>query len=428
MPAGTYNLTGSGSSTVPSSNPNLAYTFSTQTYLDNFTNEFFIETFEENPAAIIGNAHSGDAYLNRNDTVTYSPPNNRKYIIQWWNYAGGKWNFNEQTYAVNMILTGPVDDIRVYPADARVNSFTYSPVIGMTSSTDSVSQTSTTEYDGLGRLYLQRDNDKNIIKEFEYQYQVLSTPVHNQAQSHDFTCNCLPGGTGSTVTYIVPAGKYSSIINQADADLQASNDNTANGQNYANAHGVCTYYNTAQSDSFTRRNCSTGSPSTVLYTVPAGAYHSNVNQATADSLAAAAVAAKGPAYADSAGTCTFHSTMQSATFTCACSCLYTGSLVTDTIPAGTYTSPVSQATADSLALAAARAGGQAYANEHGTCTTLCKGNNHKIINCACALGVLDVISSSNSGGKCVTKYGYFFSDGTYIYDHSTTTTGACQLP
>jgi hypothetical protein len=52
--------------------------------------------------------------------------------------------------------------------------------------------------------------------------------------------NCSSGYKGSSVTYIVPAKKYSSYISQADAQAKATADLAANKQTYANAHGRCT--------------------------------------------------------------------------------------------------------------------------------------------------------------------------------------------
>ena len=51
--------------------------------------------------------------------------------------------------------------------------------------------------------------------------------------------NCPKGYTGSTVTYVVNAGKYSSTISQADANAKALSDITANKQIYANNYGTC---------------------------------------------------------------------------------------------------------------------------------------------------------------------------------------------
>ncbi|HEU4553604.1 MAG TPA: DUF5977 domain-containing protein [Chitinophaga sp.] len=65
-----------------------------------------------------------------------------------------------------------------------------------------------------------------------------TTTYGNQELSHDFVKECT-SGTGSVVTYTVPAGKYTSIISQEDADAQAQADIDSNGQAYANANGVC---------------------------------------------------------------------------------------------------------------------------------------------------------------------------------------------
>jgi len=66
---------------------------------------------------------------------------------------------------------------------------------------------------------------------------------YNRAQSSSFTKNNCPAGfTGSTVIYTVPAGKYGSDISQADADAQAQNDVRPNGQSYASAFGSCQPY------------------------------------------------------------------------------------------------------------------------------------------------------------------------------------------
>lgn len=63
----------------------------------------------------------------------------------------------------------------------------------------------------------------------------------NTQQSQAFTKNdCPSGSTGSTVTYVVAAGTYSSTIDQATANNLAINDVNANGQAYANTQGTCT--------------------------------------------------------------------------------------------------------------------------------------------------------------------------------------------
>lgn len=61
---------------------------------------------------------------------------------------------------------------------------------------------------------------------------------YNVAQSKSFQKNNCTSGTGSTVVYAVAAGKYSGST-QAAADQLATTDITNNGQNYANLNGTC---------------------------------------------------------------------------------------------------------------------------------------------------------------------------------------------
>ncbi|WP_447642431.1 MULTISPECIES: DUF5977 domain-containing protein [Chitinophagaceae] len=62
----------------------------------------------------------------------------------------------------------------------------------------------------------------------------------NTARSQAFVRNdCASGLVGTSVTYSVPAGTYFSSVSQADADQQALDAVTANGQAYANATGTC---------------------------------------------------------------------------------------------------------------------------------------------------------------------------------------------
>ena len=81
---------------------------------------------------------------------------------------------------------------------------------------------------------------------------------YNVAASQNFITACSSGYAGSTVTYTVPPGKYSSTVSLAAANALAANDITANGQNYANANGTC-----SQISIISYQNFST----TVLYNI-----------------------------------------------------------------------------------------------------------------------------------------------------------------
>ena len=68
--------------------------------------------------------------------------------------------------------SGHIDELRLYPSTAQMTTYTYSPLVGMTSQTDVGNRVTYYEYDGLQRLKRIRDQDYNILKTYEYQYQV----------------------------------------------------------------------------------------------------------------------------------------------------------------------------------------------------------------------------------------------------------------
>ncbi len=216
---------------------------------------------------------------------------------------------------------------------------------------------------------------------------ISATTYYNTQVSATATKNsCGTGYTGSTVTYTVPAKKYSSTVSQVDADNKALADLNNNKQAYANTNGTCTaipkttYYNTQASASATKNSCGTGyTGSTVTYTVAAKKYSSTVSQVDADNKALADLNNNKQAYANTNGTCTaisattYYNTQVSATATKnSCGTGYTGSTVTYTVPAKKYSSTVSQSDADSKALADLTSNKQAYANTNGTCTAIPK--------------------------------------------------------
>lgn len=200
----------------------------------------------------------------------------------------------------------------------------------------------------------------------------------NDLLEDDFTRNNCPvnySPAGPT-TYSIPANTYFDET-QIGADAQAAADMLANGQAYANANGTCVedehWFNVLYTEDFTRNNCGLGFyGSVVTYTVPANTYKSYVSQLDADNMAIADAAANGQAYANANGICTadgeYSNVYASDTFTKDdCSEGYHGSDVLYEVPAGTYTSLISQMDADAQAAADIAANGQDYANTNGTC-------------------------------------------------------------
>ena len=165
-----------------------------------------------------------------------------------------------------------------------INTYTYKPMVGMTSETDANNKTIYYEYDVLGRLKLVRDQDQNILKRLCYNYAGQSEPCKlffNEAKSQVFTrSNCEPGFTGGAYTYIVPQGRFGGFT-QGEADAFANADIAANGQHWADSLGTCsgtTYASPDVSGYYTAASCQYGELALPFYVyMPAGSYISTIS-------------------------------------------------------------------------------------------------------------------------------------------------------
>jgi len=265
-----------------------------------------------------GNSADGDSKTGRKSNtsglqVSLSGLTNGSYLLTYWQKSGSVWSFQSTnvtvtngSYSIN--LSGQLDEVRFYPASAQMITYTYDPLIGMTSQCDINGLVTYFEYDNFGRLVRTRDNDRNIIKQFDYQFQTV-VGNFNTPQSGTFTkSNCGTNFRGTPVTYTVPAGKYTSAISVDDANQKAINDVNANGQAYADAHGTCVptnlFKNVTKWGAFTRQGCDPGYIGTqVFYTVIEGTYTSTTSQDDVDRMAQTDVDNNGQAYANVHGSC-----------------------------------------------------------------------------------------------------------------------------
>ena len=179
MPAGTYNLSishlsiASGASSVQA---NITYSYTgTQTVSSGLT-EFFVNNFEDDPTAMTGTAHTGNKfhYAGTNSyTISWPLPNSRTYILNYWYRNNGIWKVATAPFNGTAVLTSgdAYDDIRISPSDAHLTTYTYDPLVGMTSSTDERELTTYYRYDTFQRLTDITDKNGNIIKHIEYHYQ-----------------------------------------------------------------------------------------------------------------------------------------------------------------------------------------------------------------------------------------------------------------
>lgn len=105
---------------------------------------------------------------NSNFTVNASfSPIKTVNVIPGWTY----YEFDVSSSINNAVtITGSamVDEVRLYPKDALMKTFTHDPLMGKTSMCDESNHILYYEYDGLGRLVIVRDEKRNILKTYEY--------------------------------------------------------------------------------------------------------------------------------------------------------------------------------------------------------------------------------------------------------------------
>ena len=117
------------------------------------------------------------------------------YIISYWSKTGasftvtgsssvkqGKtingWTYFEHTATgastINVSGAGNIDELRLYPSTAQMITYTYTPLVGMTSACDADNKITYYFYDNFGRLKWIKDQDLNIIKTIQYHYATIS--------------------------------------------------------------------------------------------------------------------------------------------------------------------------------------------------------------------------------------------------------------
>jgi hypothetical protein len=212
--------------------------------------DIFHTSFEDSEGnSIDGESKTGKKSRKGGYSKALTGLTNGSYFLSYWQKNTNIWALQKNVIIVSgnaytISLSGQVDEVRFYPTTAQMITYTYDPLIGATSQCDANNRITYYEYDASNRVTLIRDQDKNIVKRFCYNYWGQAEDCnyyYNVAKNGNFTrSNCGNGYTGSTVTYTVPAAKYSSTASQTAADQLAQNDVTANGQAYADSVGTCT--------------------------------------------------------------------------------------------------------------------------------------------------------------------------------------------
>lgn len=306
------------------------------------------------------------------------------------------------------ILREALNAMRVSLPQFMITTYTYNPLVGITSTTDPKGITSYYEYDHFNRLKFVKDMDLNVLQKYCYNYKgqqidcadnSSSTVIvyKSTARNGSFTKNnCSSGGVPESVAFSQVQGAVTSTISQADADSLGLAKFNTDGQSNANTVGKCFYYSVARSGSFTKNCDSGGIGSTVGYSQGAGVLISNVSQSEADAQGVALFNFNGQANANSVGYCTYYSVARNGSFTKNnCGAGGFGSIVSYSQPAGASSSNVSQAEADAQGLALFNTNGQANANSSGYCTYYSVARNGTFTKNNCGTGGIGSIVNYN---------------------------------
>ncbi len=316
------------------------------------------------------------------------------------------------------VLQSEINKIRTYFPLASITTYTYKPMAGVSTITDPNNKTNTYDYDSFNRLLTIKDQDGNFVKKNDYVYTVPNASAtllvyFNQALWQNYFCQtCLPGYGAAPVGYLIPFGKYISLISQADADAKTAAD--AGGQEYANRNAKCISNLICDGPEYKAINCTCEQgvrvcESTVIngngtYTVT---YHYHFSDNTNSYTVTETISCDG---------------IDKKFLNCVCE---TGSKICDNTVNngnGTYTITYHYHFSDNTN------------SQSVTETISCSGVDKKVINCYCKTAIKVYTSSvydkkGNMGctpGKWLCTFHYHWSDGSVSGDFTECSTVDCM--
>jgi YD repeat-containing protein len=137
--------------------------------------DVFYTGFEEDGNSAAGDCKTGRKSRTSGYTKSLTGLTNGKYLLSYWKKTSGVWSsvvtpvtVSAGAYAIS--LTGQIDDVRFHPESAQMSTYTYDPLVGVTSITDAKGLIVKYEYDASGRLSLIKDLNGHIVKQFQYHY------------------------------------------------------------------------------------------------------------------------------------------------------------------------------------------------------------------------------------------------------------------
>jgi hypothetical protein len=157
----------------------------------------------------------------------------------------GGWNLYMATISgastVTVTGTGLIDELRLHPKDANMETTTYEPHIGVTSMADANNTIVYNEYDNLNRLKLVRNKDKNILKRYDYSDTVMAITTQSQWMPTGYECsNQIPGNIDSTFFDVNPFSDSTGVTKKkVNAGVRCDCPNNLNALDLRIVNGQC---------------------------------------------------------------------------------------------------------------------------------------------------------------------------------------------
>ena len=151
----------------------------------------------------------------------------------------GAWNYHRESYTGGSKTLGAsgkrIDNIRVFPADCDIATASYNDAGLMTSKTDARGVTESYEYDGLRRLIRIRDNNDDIVEEYNYDYAAAGSTI-NSVETRTYTAISPRPQYRRAVNYLDGLGRPSQsvLVDGSDTgwDLVTHLDYDSSGREY----------------------------------------------------------------------------------------------------------------------------------------------------------------------------------------------------
>jgi hypothetical protein len=181
-----YNATGDVANIISSNGMKISYLWTNDRrqiaakVVNALPTQIFHTSFEDGNGTDDSNTRTGSRIRTSNFSISRSGVPNGNYILSYWSRISGTWaitstpitvSASSYSTTINASASIPIDEVRFYPIDAQMATFTYEPMKGMTSKTDVNNRTEYYEYDIMYRLKLVKDDKRNITRVLDYNKQ-----------------------------------------------------------------------------------------------------------------------------------------------------------------------------------------------------------------------------------------------------------------